>query len=126
MSGDVITLNSDRLDFVDGQCAQSPNANQSAREVTMTGSKLTSAACRLSVFALGMSLGLFLAITFAFCVGFDLIFPYYAMHGAWDDLLPGFVWISWGAFAIGLVETFLYGWFAALIFGPLYNLLASR
>ena len=81
---------------------------------------------RLSVFALGMSLGLFLAITFAACVGFDLMFPHYAMHGAWHELLPGFVWLSWQAMAIGLVETFLYGWFAALIIGPLYNLFAGR
>lgn len=92
----------------------------------MTESKLTSTARRLSVFALGMSLGLFLAITFSLCVGFDLLFPHYAMHGAWHDLLPGFVWISWGAFALGLIETFLYGWFAALVFGPLYNLFARR
>ncbi len=92
----------------------------------MTQSTSTRSAVRLSVFALGMSLGLFLAITFSLCVAFDLMFPHYAMHGAWHEFLPGFVWLSWGSFAIGIVETFLYGWYAALIFGPLYNLFAGR
>jgi uncharacterized protein DUF5676 len=88
----------------------------------MTQSIVKSSAGRLSIFALGMSLGLFLVISFILCVSFDLIFPSYAMHGAWEGLLPGFVWLSWEAFAIGVVETFLYGWYTALVFGPLYNL----
>jgi hypothetical protein len=29
-------------------------------------------------------------------------------------------------FAIGLVESFLYGWYVALVFGGLYNALAAR
>jgi hypothetical protein len=90
----------------------------------MAKSNAENAAGRLPIFALGMSLGLFLVISFILCVSFDLIFPSYAMHGAWEGLLPGFVWLSWGAFAIGVVETFLYGWYTALIFGPLYNLFA--
>ncbi len=92
----------------------------------MTQVNASASARRLSVFGLGMSLGLFLTISFVLCVGFDLMFPNYAMHGAWEGLLPGFVWLSWGAFAIGLIETFLYGWYVALILGPLYNFFAAR
>lgn len=81
---------------------------------------------RVSVIALGMSLGLFLALTFALCVLFDLVFPGYAMNRVWAPLFPGFTWLSWSSFLIGLAESFAYGWYAAVIFGPLYNFFAAR
>ena len=81
---------------------------------------------RLPVGALGMSLGLFLAITFAACVGFDLLVPGQAMYQNWLKLLPGFTWLSWPSFLLGLGESFGYGWYVALIFGPLFNFFAAR
>jgi len=78
------------------------------------------------VVALGMSLGVFLSVTFVLCVLFDLWFPDYAMNPSWAPLLPGFVWISWNSFVLGLAETFAYGWYVALIFAPLYNFFATR
>ena len=80
----------------------------------------------IPVAALGMSLGLFLAITFALCVGFDLLFPGQAMYQSWQRLLPGFTWLSGPSFLLGLVESFAYGWYVALIFGPLYNFFVLR
>lgn len=80
----------------------------------------------LPVVALGWSLSLFLAISYVLCVGFDLLFPGQAMYQTWLHLLPGFTWLSWPSFALGLVESFSYGWYIALIFGPLYNLFATR
>lgn len=79
---------------------------------------------RIPVLALGMSLGTFLAITFVLCVGFDLLFPSLAMYPSWQRLLPGFTWLTWSSFLLGLIETFAYGWYVALIFGPLFNLFA--
>ncbi|MEC5325575.1 DUF5676 family membrane protein [Aurantimonas sp. A3-2-R12] len=84
------------------------------------------AAPRIPVFALGTSLGLFLAITFTLCVGFDLLFPGQAMYESWLRLLPGFTWLSWPSFLLGLAESFAYGWYVALVFGPLYNFFAAR
>ena len=75
----------------------------------------------LSVTAVGHATSLFLAISFALCVGFDLLFPAHAMFQAWQHLLPGFQWISWRGFLIGLVESYGYGWYAALIWVPIYN-----
>ena len=49
---------------------------------------------RLPVIALGMSLGLFFAVTFILCVSFDLLFPDQAMYKTWLGLLPGFTWHS--------------------------------
>jgi hypothetical protein len=80
---------------------------------------------RLPVLALGLSLGLFFTITYVLCVGFDLLFPGQAMYQTWLRLLPGFTWLTWPSFLLGLTESFAYGWYVALIFGPLFNLFAS-
>lgn len=81
---------------------------------------------RIPVIPLGMSLGLFFAITFALCVLFDLWFPNLAMNPVWAPLLPGFTWLTWPSFFLGLAETFAYGWYIALIFVPLFNFFAAR
>jgi uncharacterized membrane protein len=81
---------------------------------------------RIPVIALGASLGTFLALTFVLCVLFDLWFPGQAMYQSWLKLLPGFTWLTWPSFFLGLVESFAYGWYVALVFGPLYNFFAAR
>ncbi len=75
----------------------------------------------ISVKAAGNATSLFLAITYCLCVTFDLLFPSEAMYSAWVKLLPGFEWLSWKSFLLGLVESYGYGWFIALIWVPLYN-----
>lgn len=82
----------------------------------------TKPARRLPIAALAISLGLFLAITFALCVLFDLAAPSLAMRDAWTPLLPGFTWLSPSSFLLGLAESFAYGVYIAVVFGPLYNL----
>ncbi|HUX33063.1 MAG TPA: DUF5676 family membrane protein [Gemmatimonadaceae bacterium] len=76
---------------------------------------------RLSVTAVGHATSLFLAITFVLCVGFDLLFPAHAMYHAWQQLLPGFQWLNWGTFLLGLIESYGYGWYVAAIWVPIYN-----
>jgi hypothetical protein len=92
------------------------------------GTPLTTTAhiVRVPVIAFGLSLGLFFAITFVLCIGFDLLFPGQAMYQTWLRLLPGFAWLTWPSFLLGLVESFAYGWYVALIFGPLFNFFAAR
>jgi hypothetical protein len=80
----------------------------------------------ISLVAVGHATSLFLAVTFALCVGFDLLFPEHAMYRAWRDLLPGFEWLSWQSFSLGLVESWGYGWYFALIWVPIYNFFATR
>jgi uncharacterized membrane protein len=84
------------------------------------------AAPRIPVKALGFSLSSFLAISYVLCVLFDLWFPDLAMRGAWLPLLPGVVWLSWQGFLLGLAESFVYGWYVALVFAPLFNICAAR
>ena len=80
----------------------------------------------LSFAAIGHASSLFLAIRFALCVAFDLLFPAHAMYQAWQKLLPGFEWISLKSFLVGLVESYGYGWYFTLIWVPLYNFFAGR
>jgi len=80
----------------------------------------------LSLKAVGHATSLFLAITFVLCVCFDLLFPSRAMYQSWQALLPGFHWISWRSFLLGVVESYVYGWYATLIWVPIYNVSAQR
>lgn len=81
---------------------------------------------RISILAVGNASSLFLAITFSLCVAFDLLFPSMAMYETWLKLLPGFEWLSWKSFLLGLVESYGYGWYFALIWVPIYNLTVAR
>ena len=81
---------------------------------------------RLSLSAVGHATSLFIAISYVLCVGFDLLFPEHAMHQVWHKLLPGFEWLNWKGFFIGLIEAYGYGWFFALIWTPLFNVFSTR
>ena len=81
---------------------------------------------KISLSAVGHATSIFLAVTFTVCVVFDLIFPDHAMYKSWIQLLPGFQWISWQSYLLGLIETYVYGWYFALIWVPLYNFFGSK
>jgi len=76
----------------------------------------------LNIRVVGLSLGSFLSITFILCVVYDLIFPEAKMYQSWIRLLPGFEWLTLKSFFLGIVESFFYGVYIALVFVPLYNL----
>ena len=78
----------------------------------------------LRIYPVGMALGVLLAVSFALCVLFDLLFPGATMYQAWLPLLPGVSWISWPSALLGFVESFAYGWYAAVIFVPTWNFFA--
>lgn len=76
---------------------------------------------------LGNTLSLFLAFTFTVCVLWGLAVPETLhMHEAWAAFLPGFRWISVPSFLIGLAESYVYGWYAAVVFVPLYRFFEKR
>jgi len=80
----------------------------------------------ISLVALGHTASLFLSITFTLCVVFDLAFPAHAIFESWRSLLPGFEWISWRSYFIGLAESYGYGWYFALVWASLYNYFVGR
>lgn len=80
----------------------------------------------MSLAATGCAASGLLAISFVLCAALDLILPAYQMHTVWERLLPGFVWISFGSFVLGLLETIAYGWYFALIWVPIYNVVLTQ
>ena len=81
----------------------------------------------IPVLALGIALSLFLVISYMLCVVAYLILPGLQIeHSALSIFLPGFVLLSWPSFLLGLCESFGWGWYFALVFGPLYNFFAAR
>ncbi len=74
-----------------------------------------------------MSLGCWLATTFTLCVLAGVLVPVLPIpHQTLELLLPGFIWISPGAFVLGLIESFLYGVYVGLVFVPIHNLFWRR
>jgi len=81
----------------------------------------------IPVLALGWSLSVFFVISFVLCVlGYYLVPSLPVTHGALAVPLPGFQFDSWPRFILGLAESFAWGWYIAIVFGPLYNWFAAR
>lgn len=73
------------------------------------------------------ALGLFAAVTFVVCVVYGLLVPKaFHMVQLLEIVLPGFTWLSFGSFLLGLAESFLYGAYAGLVFVPIYNFVLRR
>jgi hypothetical protein len=73
------------------------------------------------------SLGIFAGISFVVCVIYGLVVPA-SLHAAQalEAVLPAFKWLTFGGFVLGLLESFLYGAYAGLVFVPIYNTLYRR
>jgi len=48
------------------------------------------------------------------------------MHAFLQQVLPGFRWLTWWGFLIGLAESFLYGVYAGIVYVPIHNFLQRR
>ncbi len=81
----------------------------------------------LNIKIVTLSLGIFIAISFILCVVYGLIVPETLhMHQFLQNVLPGFQWFSPGAFFLGLIESFLWGIYAGIVYVPLYNFIYKR
>jgi hypothetical protein len=81
---------------------------------------------RIPLSALGNSLSALLMISYVLCILLGLVWRGGGLHQPWLQFLPGFTWLTWQSFLLGLVETFAYGWYAALVFVPIFNFFAAR
>lgn len=89
-------------------------------------SATASAPRRLALIPMGLSLSLLSAISYVLCIALGLVWRDAGLHQPWLQFLPGFTWLDWGSFFLGLVESFAYGWYVALVFTPLFNFLNAR
>ena len=69
----------------------------------------------------GHATSLFLLLSYILCSGFGLKFPSYQMREAWTSLLSGFEWLTPSGFIFGLLGSYAYGWFIAVLGVPLYE-----
>ena len=103
-------------------------------EKTSTEADIASISCddidrgiaMLNLKVVSWSLGISAAISFVLCVIYGLIAP--SMHSAQalEAVLPAFKWLTVSGFMLGLVESFLYGAYAGLVFVPIHNALTRR
>ena len=76
----------------------------------------------LKIKVVSVALGLSAAVSFSVCVVWGLLLPEALhMHGFLELILPGFNWLSRGMAILGLVESFLFGVYAGLVYVPIYN-----
>src|SRR3990172_10283844 len=81
----------------------------------------------LHFWPIAWTLAVFATVVFALDMLFGVLFPnWWVMQKAYELLLPGFTFISWGAFLMGLVESFVGGFLTAVLFVPIYNFFVSR
>jgi len=81
----------------------------------------------VSIVTLGLSLSVFFAISYVICIIGYLVAPGFPVqHAALSIFLPGFELLTWPSFFLGLVESFIWGWYIALVFGSLHNFFGRR
>jgi len=57
---------------------------------------------------------------------YGLVLSDVGMHQLLAAMLPGFTWLTWPSFFIGLIWSTAFGWYVAVVFAPLYNFFAAR
>ena len=81
----------------------------------------------IPIVTLGLSLSLFFVISYVICIAGYLLAPGFPVqHAALSIFLPGFELLSWRSFSLGMAESFIWGWYIALVFGALYNFISRR
>lgn len=81
----------------------------------------------ISIVTLGEALSVFFMFSFTICIIGYLLFPFMPVsHESLSIFLPGFTLLSWQSFFLGLIESALWGWYIALVFGAIYNFFLRR
>ena len=77
---------------------------------------------QLNIRVVTWSLGVFTLFSYLICIAYGLIVPE-SLHMTQflEITLPGFKWLTFWGFVIGLIESFLYGVYTGLVFTPIYN-----
>jgi len=81
----------------------------------------------LNIKVVSLSLGVSAAVSFVVCILWGLLMPESLhMHGFLELVLPGFKWLNAGNFVLGLVESFLFGIYAGIVYVPIRNYFSKR
>ena len=81
----------------------------------------------LNIKVVTWSLAIWTTVSFVLCVIVGAATPSSAHMTAFlEQILPGFEWLTWSGFLIGLTRSFLYGAYAGLLYVPIYNFLHRK
>lgn len=82
----------------------------------------------LNIRVVSWSLGIFTSFTYILCILYGLVVPqkFHGMSAFLEAMLPAFRWLTFSGFILGLVESFLYGVYAGIVFVPVYNFINRR
>ena len=76
----------------------------------------------LNIKVVTWSLAIWAAFSYVFCVVYGLLTPSGVHMSAFLlQVLPGYELQSWRGFAVGLIQSFLYGAYAGIVYVPIYN-----
>jgi len=79
----------------------------------------------IPIITLGQALSTFFVVSYTICILGYLLFPGFPVqHESLAIFLPGFTLLSWHTFLLGLIESFIWGWYIAVVFGAIYNYFA--
>jgi 2TM family of unknown function (DUF5676) len=82
---------------------------------------------RIPVLVLGLSLSIFLGLTYLFCTLVLVLFPNLPVsHSFLGLFVPSSKPLDWYDLLNGLIEAIVDGWYVAAVFGTLYNFITSR
>ena len=81
----------------------------------------------ISILTLGQALSAFFIVSYTICILGYLLMPGLPVkHEFLEIFLPGFTLLTWRTFFLGLIESFLFGWYIAIVFGAIYNFFLRR
>ena len=81
---------------------------------------------KLDITQFGIALSAFFVISYVLCIASGIVLPDWELHKPWLQFFPGFEWLTVQGFLIGLVESIVYAWYAAVLFGWLFNVFVSQ
>ena len=81
----------------------------------------------LNIKVVTWSLAIWITFSYIFCIVYGLLTPSSLHMSAFlQQVLPGFEPNSWRGFFVGLIQSFLYGVFAGVVYVPVYNFFYRR
>ena len=81
----------------------------------------------LNIIVVTWSLAIWVAFSFVLCVVYGMLTPSGVhMYAFLQQVLPGFESHSWRGFVVGLIQSFLIGAFAGLVYVPIYNFMYRK
>ena len=81
----------------------------------------------LNIKVVTWSLAIWITFSYIFCIVYGLVTPSSLHMSAFlQQVLPGFEPNSWRGFFVGLIQSFLYGVFAGVVYVPVYNFFYRR